>query len=287
MITEDLNDQDDYCWQSALGKETIAGYLRYLKLMPQGRHVEEANLKITALYKVIDQEIDSEWETALAANSYYKVLEFTIHYPDSKFAPEYASKLKESEHFKLIEDEVIRRKESSALTKDTMFFYIPVSRLVIMSILTNNLYVAYWMYKNWKVIKNYEKSDILPFWRGVFGVFFIYNLFEIIPYNYESKSSHKANFSTNLAIVWIVLALLGTLVSKSSEWLDIPSLQYLGMLITFFNFMFFIPVQKYINTVNEMIEPRPMYNKWSIGHFVCLLLGLATWAFIIYGILEK
>ena len=178
--------------------------------------------------------------------------------------------------------------QNSTLSKDTMFFYIPVSRLVVMSILTTGLYIPYWMYKNWKAIKkNYEKSDISPFWRGVFGVIFIYDLFVIIPSIYEAKSSHKANFSTNLAIGWIILVLFGTLVDKLSGWLEIPSLAYWGMLISFFNFMFFIPVQKYINTVNETIEPRPVYNKWSTGHFVCLLLGLAIWALIIYGIFGK
>jgi len=177
--------------------------------------------------------------------------------------------------------------ENSKLTKDTMFFYIPVGRLVIMSILTSNFYVAYWMYKNWKVIKSQENSDISPFWRGVFGIFFIYNLFEIIPDNYKAKSSYKANFSSDLAILFIIYALVGTLVSKASGWLDIPVLTYWGVLISTFNFMFLIPAQKYINTVNETIEPKPMYNEWSIGHFVCLILGISSWALFIYGILAQ
>ena len=178
-------------------------------------------------------------------------------------------------------------KENSALTSDSMFFYIPVDRLVVMSILTGNIYLVYWMYKNWKVIKSQENSEILPFWRGVFGVFFIHDLFEIIPRNYVSKSLIRAEFSWNLATGWVVLAILGVLVSKSSQWLEIPSLSYWAILITFFNFMFFVPVQKYINSVNETIEPQPEYNNWSNGHFVCLIIGLLNWYIVISGIMEK
>ncbi|MEI6140569.1 MAG: hypothetical protein WCP85_14975 [Mariniphaga sp.] len=112
MSTDDLNDQDENCWKIAIGKETFAGYSKYLRIMPQGRHVDEANMKIAAFLKVIEQTIENEWESAIAANSYYKVFDFTKRYPDSKFAPEYATKLKEYEQFKLIEDEAIKKHET-------------------------------------------------------------------------------------------------------------------------------------------------------------------------------
>ena len=174
--------------------------------------------------------------------------------------------------------------ENSKLTNDSMLFYIPVSRLVIMSILSVGLYPTYWMYKNWKIIKSQEKSEILPFWRGAFGIFFIHNLFEVMLYNYESKSTHKAKFSSSdLATGYILLFVVAIIGYFVSSYLKISEILYVGSTLLQLKFLFFLPVQNYVNKVNESIEPRPKYNKWSIGHIVCLIYG----GYLYYSLINR
>ncbi len=171
--------------------------------------------------------------------------------------------------------------EHSSASKDCQFLYIPISRLVIMSILTGGLYQAYWMYKNWKYIKERDKMDIKPFWLSVFGIFFIHKLFKIIQDSLTNTTFFADYYSAEpLATVWVVLNVLGSILSRSND----VFINIIGGLLSMFTFLILESVQKYINILNQSIEPKPKYHKWSIGHFVCLFLGLLIWSLSIYGI---
>ncbi len=63
-------------------------------------------------------------------------------------------------------------------TKDPKFFIVAPSKLAVMSIATFGLYEIYWAYKNWQAIKEADDSNIMPFWRAVFAIFFAYRLFQ-------------------------------------------------------------------------------------------------------------
>ena len=51
------------------------------------------------------------------------------------------------------------------------FLYIPVSRLIFLSMLTFGLYCYYWQYRNWGYVKEREGLSISPFWRAWFWLF--------------------------------------------------------------------------------------------------------------------
>ena len=51
----------------------------------------------------------------------------------------------------------------------------------------------------------------------------------------------------------------------------------LSTVITVPSFLFFVPVQNYINLVNAKMNPQPAYTPWSAGHIVCLVLGIIFW----------
>ncbi len=175
----------------------------------------------------------------------------------------------------------MKTEENLSITKDSKLLYIPVSRLVIMGIITLGLYEAYWIYKNWKYFKERDKLDIQPFWRGIFGLFFCHSLFNSIKNDSEVNTIRKAEFSASrLATAWVIFVILGDLLGRMGN----IKLNILGLIIAIPTVLFFLPVQNYINTVNDSIEPRPRYNEWSIGHFVCLTISILLWTLIIYRI---
>jgi hypothetical protein len=53
-----------------------------------------------------------------------------------------------------------------------IYFPVSITKLVVMSLFTCGLYQILWFYKNWRLIKNREHSDIMPVWRSIFPVFF-------------------------------------------------------------------------------------------------------------------
>ena len=82
-------------------------------------------------------------------------------------------------------------------TTGPLFLHIPVSRLILLSIGSCGLYEAYWIYKNWRYIKERDKLNIRPFWRGVFGIFFCHSLLRRIHEDKEARAVAEPAFSPN------------------------------------------------------------------------------------------
>ncbi len=49
------------------------------------------------------------------------------------------------------------------------------------------------------------------------------------------------------------------------------------------SYLFFVPVQNYINSAAYKRDPTQPFIRWSFGHVLCLVLGLAIWGFTIWG----
>jgi hypothetical protein len=164
----------------------------------------------------------------------------------------------------------VRSQRSSAGT-DTLFLHISPTRLIVMSLLTSHLYEAYWIYKNWQYLKKRHGDNIWPFVRGIFGIFFCHSLLNRIHDDPDARAVEEPTFSPGLATGWIVLIILGNLVSRAPGTIPL-------LLSTFMpSFLCFVPVQKYINSVTQKRTPGEPYYHWSVGHIVCIVLGLIVW----------
>ena len=143
-----------------------------------------------------------------------------------------------------------------------------------MSLVTLGLYEVYWIYRNWRFLKERDNLQIQPFWRAVFGIFFIKSLLTAIKNDTAANTIFPATFSPGaLATGWIILVLLGALSQRSPD----PVVNIFGLIISAPSFAFLLPAQKYINRVNESLPIRPSYYRWSAGHIVLLVIGIAVW----------
>lgn len=148
-----------------------------------------------------------------------------------------------------------------------MFFHIPIGRLIFMSIISLNLYSAYWIYKNWKYVNERDGLKLEPFWRGIFGIFFVYGILKMIRKDTHANALEPATFSAGgLAAGWIILAILGRFFPIGNALLS---------------WLFVVPAQNYINRINAKLNPQPNYAPWSAGHIVCLVLGIIFWPVIL------
>jgi len=174
----------------------------------------------------------------------------------------------------------MRTAPTSASTNGAIFLYIPTGRLIGMSIGTFGLYQAYWIYRNWRFFKERDGLSIQPFWRGIFGIFFIGSLLTKIKADISANRILPASFSPGgLAVGWIGLVILGWLLS------GVPSLgvNIFGMILSVSAVLCVLPVQQYINSLNESLPTRPPYCGWSTGHIVCLVVGIIIWLLFMVG----
>ncbi|MGO9641270.1 MAG: hypothetical protein ACLP1Y_08210 [Candidatus Acidiferrales bacterium] len=158
------------------------------------------------------------------------------------------------------------------------FLYVPVARVILLSIASCGLYEAYWIYKNWWYVKKADGLQIHPFWRGMFGVFFCHSLFRRIHKDAEATAAQEASFSAGgLATGWVILIILANLISRVGGVASI--IAYLMP-----SYLFLVPVQNYVNAATRRRNPAAEYYRWSAGHILCLVLGLAAWAVTLLSI---
>jgi hypothetical protein len=80
-----------------------------------------------------------------------------------------------------------------------------------------------------------------------------------------------------LAYGWIATIIIANLIDLAPG--------AIATLVSFLvpSYLFFVPVQKYINLATHKRDPAQPFARWSLGHILCLALGLAIWAFTILG----
>ena len=153
-----------------------------------------------------------------------------------------------------------------------LFLHISITRLVLMSILSFSLYEAYWIYKNWRFVKERDHLNIRPFWRGFFAIFYCHSLLRRIHADPEANALQTPLFSPGgLATGWVVLIILANAVSRA------PSI--VASIVAAFipSFLCLVPVQKYINAVTDRRNPGQRFHEWSAGHVLCLVFGIIIW----------
>ena len=105
--------------------------------------------------------------------------------------------------------------DTTPTQSNTLFLYIPVARLIVLSIVSGGIYEAYWIYKNWRYIKERKHMIIRPFWRGVFGVFFCHSLLKQIHSDKEATALLEPSFSAGgLATGWVILMIAANLIGR-------------------------------------------------------------------------
>ena len=161
----------------------------------------------------------------------------------------------------------------------SIFLHISIPRLIVMSILSFSLFEVYWSYKNWRFLKERHNLKVSPFWRGVFGIFFIHRLLAYIHDDQNSQSVVAPSFNPkSLATSWVVLILLANVLSRSGSILAVMAAAFVP------SYMCLVPVQKYINTATVGISPNKKFDGWSFGQIFCLTIGLLIWLGLIAGL---
>lgn len=107
------------------------------------------------------------------------------------------------------------------------FFAMSPVKFIAMSLCTFGIYEVYWSYKNWKVIKDRDQSEILPFWRAVFYALWHYSLLTELNKTLESRALSSGGYRGLLAAS--VLILNATWRLPDPFWL-VSFLTFLGFL---------------------------------------------------------
>jgi len=154
-----------------------------------------------------------------------------------------------------------------------LYFFIPLQRLFIMTILSGGLYQIYWFYKQWSYWAFKHKQSHRSFDREAGWLFFPLRLFEKIETDKELNAVARSDFNGTMQF-WLWLLIGGALGGLQFAASRVGILYYLLAIIGWTAGIFFlIPIQRYINRVNEKLGNT--YDKLGFGHYACIAAGIA------------
>ena len=135
-----------------------------------------------------------------------------------------------------------------------VYFPVSTTKLLVMYLVTFSFYQFYWFYKHWALIKQREQSNIIPFLRALFSLFFVYSLFKNIRAEAERYGVLPMPAAGVLAIVWILLNLTERLPTPF-DFIPLISVAVL------------LPVQACANRINVTIapdhDPNSRFTPWN------------------------
>lgn len=148
----------------------------------------------------------------------------------------------------------------------TPFFAVSLLKLGVLSICTLGLYELYWFYRNWQLIRSREQTNITPLLRAFFAVLFCYPCFGRIGQQGVSLGITPPLAAGVLATAWIITSITWKL--PDPYWL-----------ISLLAVVFLLPVQAYVNRINEASapghDPNARFSAWNwltVGVGGCLLV---------------
>ncbi|HNX01475.1 MAG TPA: hypothetical protein PLE74_12170 [Candidatus Cloacimonadota bacterium] len=141
--------------------------------------------------------------------------------------------------------------------QEAVFFYIPISRLILMTVITVGLYQLYWFYKNWS-----------------------YARFQ----NARESAYASRHYSTRLSLIRTFVSM-----EQDKQLNEVERCPFSGRLYAFLfiftlvfdlSILISLPIQLYLNRVNDRL--RREYSPKTFGHYLCLILGLVGWVIIYF-----
>jgi hypothetical protein len=172
-----------------------------------------------------------------------------------------------------------RGRSERPLDANAYFVHMSARRYFAMSIFALGLFQCWWFYKNWRYVRDRDRSDILPFWRMIFYVFFTHSLLRRMHADRAPERLDAPAFTPDtLAWGYVVSTILvgfasnfeSALLSSMPLWLP--------------TYMFLWPAQRHVNEIvaarGTPSEPYP----WTLGQWICVAFGGLFWL-LVFGAL--
>ncbi|GDX82051.1 hypothetical protein LBMAG42_38620 [Deltaproteobacteria bacterium] len=154
------------------------------------------------------------------------------------------------------------------------WFSVTPLKLVLMSLATFNLYLIYWHYKQWALLKAWRGDDIMPWARALFSIFFVNRLFDEVK---MAGGSRGASLPAGVLAAGYILVLI---VDRVAARVDLGVFGLVGLAAGFI----VVPVQKEINA--QLVEADPgadMNGRFGVANIIGMCIGFPILALAFVG----
>lgn len=163
------------------------------------------------------------------------------------------------------------------------FYVVSTTKFAILYVGTFTIYGVYWFYKQWRMHQLHTWRKVRPFWRAIFSIFFVHQLFREI---HRRGADHPevarwghAGAATLFVVLSIVSGIIDRITMRSETF---STLDLIGIVLALASG---IPLHAAQGMVNIACgDPTGASNsRMSVGNVVALLVGALFWLFVVVG----
>lgn len=163
------------------------------------------------------------------------------------------------------------------------YYVVSPTKFLLLSILTAGLYLAYWMYRNWRQIKAVDNSNIWPVPRGIFSIFFMHSLLADVQASFVRQGKDYEWNPTLIATTFVVLAVISTLAGQFVNYTAQSMLIYLPLLaMPVLYGIVLLGAQKGINAASDDDDGSGNSNI-TVANYLWMIFGMLMWAINIFA----
>lgn len=161
-----------------------------------------------------------------------------------------------------------------------LFYNLPVRTLLIAQLLTCGLFEWYWFLMQWNYLRFQTKDDrSSSLLDSVIHILFTYNIFHEIETNLDMIRVKRSAWNAGtLALLWYLVFPL--MLFNPLQRMGIISGIFSYLLVFMLTTFLLLPVQSYINEVNEALK-RPL-SKPGLDFYMVVLSSVIALALVIY-----
>lgn len=154
----------------------------------------------------------------------------------------------------------------------TPLFAVGLVKLVLMTVATLGLYLVFWGYRHWSIIRTRTGQDLWPLVRGIFALFFFHLLVKEVNASAAERHVEGRLPVAALTIVYVIALFMQRL--PDPYWL----LWFIALIPT-------AVVQQLANEVNHKAAPLADRNLRLRGwNWLAVIVGLPFFALALYGV---
>lgn len=191
----------------------------------------------------------------------------------------------------------IVKKEFAENDETLCFQSTPISKILVLSVLSGGIYDIILAYGWWKSLKQNFGYKISPFWRGVFCVFTNFKLFPIFEkYTKIFETKEKYLKGVKYAILYFLMCFISTKIELKATILDLKNqldpitsiiIELISLLFTLAATLIMVSVQRKINKINEQYFPNAPQNSWKKSNIIWTVILVILTIFYLLDLISS
>ena len=164
------------------------------------------------------------------------------------------------------------------------FYVVATWKFYLMSLMTFDLYLVYWFYRNWRNVRLRTGESLWAPARGLFYIFFTHSLFSRVDSKLKEEDYEFSWSPGSLATLLVLMTIISNVLDRLSfKMIGSPATDFLSILMVPILPAIALKAQRAINVACGDTDGS-QNTKLTAANWIWIVLGGLWWALVMLGL---